>query len=58
MAAGVRVRRVKCDQVLFMLMLECRCEGGHVDPRAALTILGYHIIGKAEALRLLKQRDR
>jgi len=49
-AAGVRVRRGKCEQVLFMLMLERRCEGGHVDPRAALTILGYHIIGKAKAL--------
>jgi len=39
-----------------MLMLKCRCEGGHVDGRVALTILGHHIIGKAEALRLLNQR--
>jgi hypothetical protein len=54
----VRVRRVKCEQVLFMLMLECRCEGGHVDRRAALTILGHHIIGKARALVSLTQRDR
>jgi hypothetical protein len=53
MAGGVWLAAVKCDQVLFMLMLECRCEGGHVDVRVALTILGYHIIGKAEALRLL-----
>jgi len=56
MTDGASPVPVKCDQVLFMLMLKCRCEGGHVDGRVALTILGHHIIGKAEALRLLKQR--
>ena len=52
---------VKCEQVLFMLMLAGRCEGGHVDQPVPLTILGDHIIGKAEGLpepsRLRALRD-
>jgi hypothetical protein len=56
MTDGASLAAVKCEQVLFMLMLKCRCEGGHVDGRVALTILGHHIIRKAEALRLLNQR--
>jgi hypothetical protein len=47
MAGGASLAAMKCEQVLFMLMLECRCEDGHVDGRVALTILGYHIIRKA-----------
>ena len=49
-SAGEAAAVANCEQVLFMLMLDGRCEGGHVECRAALTILGYHIIGKAEAL--------
>src|SRR5215469_14867724 len=40
---------LNCEPVLFMLMLECRCEGRHVDAGGALTILGSPHYREAEA---------